>query len=274
MGRETGRGGLEKLALEGAGGARAEVYLHGAHVTSWIPADGVERLFLSERAEFRAGAAIRGGVPVIFPQFAGLGPLPKHGFARGAAWEVVEERAGRARLRLRDSPATRAVWPHAFEAALGVEVGGDALRLELTVAAPRTERLAFTAALHGYLRVADVEAAVVEGLEGTRYRENRPGAPVELEGAPLRFRGEVDRTYLGAPRALTLRGPGGAVESRAEGFPDVVIWNPGAASGARLADLEPGGWRRFVCVEAAAVAAPVAVAPGAAWRGEQVLRAA
>ena len=48
-------------------GASALVALHGAHVLSWIPADGRERLFLSERATFDGQAAIRGGIPLVFP---------------------------------------------------------------------------------------------------------------------------------------------------------------------------------------------------------------
>src|SRR5512146_3353582 len=78
----AGRNNLPKVILHGPDGAQAEVYLHGAQVTSWKAADGLERLFLSERSDFLPGSAIRGGVPVIFPQFNELGPLIKHGFAR------------------------------------------------------------------------------------------------------------------------------------------------------------------------------------------------
>jgi hypothetical protein len=70
-------------------GARAEIYPHGTHVTSWVPAGGSERLFLSPASEFRPGAPIRGGVPVVFPQFSGLGSLPKHGFVRLLSWEMT-----------------------------------------------------------------------------------------------------------------------------------------------------------------------------------------
>ncbi|HEX6371728.1 MAG TPA: hypothetical protein VF006_22595, partial [Longimicrobium sp.] len=61
---------LPKLRLSHASGATAEVYLHGAHVASWVPAGGTEALFVSRAATFAPGKAIRGGVPVIFPQFA------------------------------------------------------------------------------------------------------------------------------------------------------------------------------------------------------------
>ena len=88
-----GKGNLPRIVLTATDGASAEVYLHGAHVTSWCPADMPDdRLYLSARSTFAAGAAIRGGIPVSFPQFAGQGPLPNHGFARVITWILV--RAG------------------------------------------------------------------------------------------------------------------------------------------------------------------------------------
>ena len=38
-----------------------------------------------------------------------------------------------------------------------------------------------------------------------------------------------------------------------------------------MADLAPGGHRRFVCVEAAQVLRPVRLEPGEAWTGAQIL---
>src|SRR5512139_1508054 len=86
-------GGLPKLTLVAPDGARAEVYLYGAHVVSWVSASGQERLFLSRASAFRAGAPIRGGVPIVFPQFGMTGPLPLHGLARLMAWEIVAAKA-------------------------------------------------------------------------------------------------------------------------------------------------------------------------------------
>ena len=61
----------EVVSIIGPDGATATVARHGGHVVSWRTADGLERLFVSDRATIAAGAAIRGGIPVCFPQFAG-----------------------------------------------------------------------------------------------------------------------------------------------------------------------------------------------------------
>jgi glucose-6-phosphate 1-epimerase len=266
-------GEFEKLVLTSTDGARCEVFPHGAHVASWVPAGGEERLYLSALTELSAGAAIRGGIPVVFPQFSVRGPLPKHGFARTVPWVLVAAAAGEARFRLRDSEATRALWPHAFEANVLVAVGGDALRVELSVANGGGGPFAFTAALHTYLRVDDVAEAAVEGLQGVRCLDNAPGAVERTESErELRFKSEVDRAYLGAPQLLRLHERTRSIEIRAEGFPDAVVWNPGAAVAANIHDLEPGGWQHYACVEAAAVGQPISLAPNRSWHGAQALR--
>jgi glucose-6-phosphate 1-epimerase len=276
---QDGPGGLPAVTLVADDGARAVVCLHGAHVTSWIPVGQQgDRLFLSSRSEFREGTAIRGGVPISFPQFATQGPLPKHGFARVMPWELVS--TGRdgaeaiATLRLADSAETRAIWPHRFAAELAVRVGGAELSLEFGVTNTDSSPFSFTAALHTYLRVDDVRQAAVTGLQGTRYRDKAAGEtePEDRE-RELRVDGEVDRVYLNAPRAVELREGGRTLEVASTGFADIVVWNPGAEAAAKLADMEPDGHLRMLCVEAAAAGSPVHVAPAARWTGSQTLTA-
>jgi glucose-6-phosphate 1-epimerase len=262
------------LRLERAGGASAVVALHGAQLLSWRPAGGRERLFLSERAEYAPGKAIRGGVPICFPQFAALGPLPKHGFVRTRTWRAAGKQVVDGdpvvTLALEPDAELRALWPHLFRLELSVRLGHDRLQLELAVENAGREPLPFTAALHGYLAVGDVEAVTVAGLSGLEYRDAASGDGLAVErGDALAIRGEVDRVYHSVPGAVVLREPDRALSVRAEGFPDVVVWNPGPAKCAALPDMEPDGWRRMLCIEAGAIRAPVVVPPGGRWTGRQ-----
>jgi glucose-6-phosphate 1-epimerase len=276
-----GEGGLPKIVLRSADGAAAELYLHGAHLTSWRPAsDGEERIFLSRRSVWREGSAIRGGIPVIFPQFAAEGPLPRHGFARTRSWTVATTGAlpggeAAASLQLRDSAETRAIWPFGFLATLTARVGGDRLTVSLAVENADEQSFSFTAALHSYLRVRDIAGVRLDGVRGARYRDS--GAPGTLrieQGESLRVEGLVDRVYVDAPSRLTLIETGRALDVDSVGFTDAVVWNPGASGAAALSDMEPGGERVMLCVEAAVVQHPVILEAGRRWTGSQTLAVA
>jgi glucose-6-phosphate 1-epimerase len=274
--------GQPALHLVAGDGARACVLLHGAHLVSWVPAGGTEQLYLSPRAVFDGQQAIRGGVPVIFPQFNQRGPLPRHGLARQRPWRALslEQAAGDALavLRLVDDAATRAIWPQPFVAELSVRISGARLDIELAVehrqpdeAGPAPAEMAFTAALHTYLRVADVTSSRLDGLQRLRYEDSVRGAQ-QVDMAPhVAPEGELDRIYFDAARPLRLHDGGRRVDIASHGFADVVVWNPGAQAGARIADLPADGWREFLCVEAAAIGAPVRVAAGDCWVGRQTL---
>lgn len=272
-----GEGGLPKLLLAAADGARAEIHAHGAHLTSWIPAGGSERLYLSRKALFQNGAAIRGGMPVIFPQFAGEGPLPKHGFARGLPWHLASalqppQGPASAIFELEANAATRAIWPQAFKAQLQVTVGGATLEAALSVENSGAGELSFTAALHTYLRVGEIEQVRLHGLHGLRYRDTARGGSEAVEQAQsLRIAGEVDRIYFDAPQALQLDDAAQCLRIESAGFTDVVVWNPGAGRAAALSDLDTDGYRHFLCVEAATIGVPVRLMPGARWSGMQRL---
>ncbi|MCA9570304.1 MAG: hypothetical protein KC656_20815 [Myxococcales bacterium] len=117
------------IELSHPGGLSASIDLHGATVTSFR-ALGREILFVSPNAVRRAGKAIRGGIPVCWPWFAGHPEHPEwpaHGVARDQPWTLAgmghEGGAHVARLALVDDDATRAVWPHAFHLELVVRLG-------------------------------------------------------------------------------------------------------------------------------------------------------
>ena len=252
----AGRGGQPRVLLAHASGARAEVYLLGATLTSYVTARGHELLFVSPRAAFDGATAIRGGVPVCFPQFADQGALPKHGFARTQPWRLVEAGEGSALLELRDSPASRALWPHAFRLALRVSFDGDTLGTTLEVenlddeAAAAAAPFEFEALLHSYLSVGagGIDGARVEGLAGRQYRDKPSGGARRAEPAgagPFALEGEVDRIFEaappeggGAPGDVTLLlAPGGAC-ARVRVHRKAAVRESAAAHGPRLGPIE------------------------------------
>ena len=264
--------GLPAMRWRSPDGASAVATLQGAHLVSWTPRGGGERLFVSERTAYAAGRAIRGGVPVCFPQFADRGPLAQHGFARTLPWHFagsVEKPGGcEATFVLEDSAATRALWPHPFRLELSVTIGGPRLSLDLRVTNTGEAAFTFTAALHTYLRVQDLPTACVEGLRGVRFL-TRGTAEREIDTRDAVPASEpVDRIYFAPPPSVVLRDGDRSLALRQEGFTDTVVWNPGGEKAAAMADLGEG-YRNMLCVEAAAVEPSVVLVPGASWRGNQ-----
>lgn len=267
--------GMPALRLEAAG-ASAVVSLFGGQVLSWSPSGGHDWLYLSERAVFDGSTPIRGGVPVCFPQFSTLGPLPRHGFARTLSWQVADQRTGDnfalVVLRVSDTEHTRALWPYAFGLELTVAIEDNRLDIELEVDNTGTEDFSFTAALHTYLRVKEVEQAPLEGLYGLSYQDSTDAGTIRREtGEHVLVDAEVDRIYLQASRPLLLRDRGRSLGVHGDGFPDVVVWNPWETRCAGIPDLPSNGFRHLLCVEAAVVDTPVLVKPGSQWWGRQTL---
>ena len=268
--------GIPALRLTIANGASAVLSLFGGQVLSWSPPAGGERLYLSPLAAHDGRQPIRGGIPVCFPQFADLGPLMQHGFARTAQWTVLTERHGKdfalVSLGLSDSAATRALWPHAFEAELSVLIEDSRLDLELEVGNRGDSEFSFTAALHTYLAVHEVEQTRLEGLHGYSYRDKTDANRIKRDsGDVVEIEAETDRIYHDVQRPLLLREYRRSLGINAEGFADVVVWNPWVERSAAIADLPKDGFRHLLCVEAAAAQHPVRLAAGERWWGRQTL---
>lgn len=267
--------GQPAVRLVAADGAACTVALHGGQLLSWTTPDGVERFYLSPEAVFDGRAALRGGVPVCWPQFNQRGPLAKHGFARNVAWEAEAAdpaEPSRVVLRLVDDAATRAIWPHAFALRLEATLGGDSLRIALAVHNTGDTAWSFTAALHSYLRVDDIAMARLEGLRGAQRWDAVVDRRLTESAQALAFDAEFDSVYAAPAMALRLVQPSGTLEiAQSASCTETVVWNPGEALTAKLADMPDDGYRHMLCVEAAAIDTPVQLAPGAQWQGWQQL---
>lgn len=274
--------GTPALALRSADGASVVVTRHGAHVVSWLPAGGHgEQLYLSPRSGFADGQAIRGGAPVVFPQFSDRGPLPRHGFVRNRAWRLLHagddaDGAATAVLGLSDDAATRAIWPYAFALELRVRVLGQQLEMGLHCTNTGPVPWSFAAALHTYLQVPDSAQVRIAGLAGRSYHDALDHQEKTQHEEWLTIPAEVDRVYPGVDAAVDLHrhtdGAATVVRVEHSGFADTVVWNPGAQRCALLPDMPADGYRAMVCIESGRILEPVLLASAQTWLGVQRLQ--
>lgn len=275
----TGAGGLEMVRLRAAGSSSVDVYSFGAHVTSWRNAAGRENIYTSPTAIFNAKKAIRGGIPICFPQFGKHGPLQQHGFARNSLWSLATpgpSDSPTVTFVLTDSESTRASeWPARFEARLTVTLSADGneLSLEMTVRNDNTDAQAitFTTALHSYF-TCDTEKVALAEFSGGRYHDSidpeEPGKEKTQDGKIV-FGIEVDRVYVNAPDLLSI--PQVGLSIRKSNMPEAVVWNPHIAKAAALADMPDDDWKSFICIEPARIVEPAVVAAGDTWKCSLVL---
>jgi len=256
-------GQLPALLLRAPGGAEATITLYGAHLVSWKPVPGTggapqERMFMSSLSALDGSRALRGGVPVIFPQFAERGSGMRHGFARVSTWRVLDsgeqDGAAFAVLGLNQAdlaPQVAAAWPYPFELALRVSVRDAELAMTLEVRNTGAQSFPFAAALHTYHLVEDVEAVRIDGVQSET----------------LAITDKLDQVFEHVPGSIAFDNGADKLLLQQSGFTDAVVWNPGAADAAALVDLEDEEYRNFVCIEPALLAQQVLEA-GGSWRGE------
>ncbi len=239
---------------------RGAVYDHGAHVASWAPAGHDEALWMSRCAVLEPGAAIRGGVPVVFPWFGSgrTGDLvPAHGFARRSDWSLVDvihdADVVRVRHALTSSEATSPLFPYAYRATSEASFGRE-LALHLTVENTGDVAFTFEEALHTYLTVGDVARATVTGLDGTSYLDQVAvgGPATRMQRGAVSFTGETDRVYASTATVVVvdpvLRR---SVTITKSGSADTVVWNPWVDKARALPDFGDDEWRTMLCVEGA-----------------------
>jgi glucose-6-phosphate 1-epimerase len=269
--------GAPAIRLHRPGWGSATVLLHGGQVVSWIDPGGRERLYLSPLADLQGEQPVRGGVPVIFPQFSARGPWVRHGFARNLPWQpqAGEEGNGRevsARLALWESARSLALWPHRFRCELTVALASDQLELRLVVRNTGDQPWTFSAALHTYLAAGPLGAMTLRGLDGTSYEDallaNGLG---RASNSPLQIDQAIDRIYFDTHQPLELTYPGGQLQATQQGWTDTVVWNPGPEGARALGDLPDADHDRFLCVEAGLIGNPLSLEPGAEWSGTQTL---
>jgi glucose-6-phosphate 1-epimerase len=265
-----GKGGLAKVAINSRDSA-GEVYLHGAHVTSWKPRGADEVLFVSTRSRWEDGRAIRGGVPICFPWFAEKADLPgapAHGLVRTKAWRlesVVQTGDAVAVSMASESNAdTKRWWPADFHLVYRATFGLE-LTLELVVRNTGATSLRFEEALHAYFRVGQLETAQLQGLNAVKYLDKTDSFRAKMQHGPVLITSETDRVYVntGSPIVLNDHALHRNIGVAKENSLTTVVWNPWVDRARTLSDLGEDEWKYMVCIETSNVADyAVNLAPG------------
>jgi glucose-6-phosphate 1-epimerase len=259
-------------------GAAAQVHPFGATVVSYVTSQGQELLFLSRLAKLDGSKAIRGGIPLVFPQFGQPDPsMPQHGFLRTNRWEVDDsslydnDEAAGVSLQLSLDKAVNSrggKWDTSTEfkciVILSVKVMPLSLSLTLSIENTGEKEFDFQALLHTYYRVdnaLDPTTCNVTGLQGYKVYDQITDESYSLEQDPIIIDGNVDRIYsppagtrdlimeiqTGACRKVRLTASG-----QVDGQPvpvSAVVWNPHEQKAKDMSDFGDEQYVNMICVE-------------------------
>jgi glucose-6-phosphate 1-epimerase len=275
-----GNGGLAKVAINSRETA-GEMYLHGAHVTSWQPRGAEEVLFVSSRSRWEKGRAIRGGIPICFPWFADKADnpgAPAHGFVRTTAWQLDSiVQAGDAvtvGMVTESNDDTKRWWPADFHLVFRATFGTQ-LNLELVLRNTGTNPLRFEEALHTYFRVGQIEKTRLHGLDAVRYVDKTDLNRKKTQRGPIVIVSETDRVYVNTKGTIELEDQ--ALRRRIgvakENSLTTVVWNPWVEKAKAISDFGAAEWTRMVCIETSNVSDfAVELVPGEQHRMKAIVR--
>ena len=234
-----------------AGEARVEIAPRGAEARAWS-VGGAELLWPSD-------PTIWGQIsPILYPVVgwtrdgARVGgrqyPLRLHGFASDEDFSVETAGGAFARLTLRDTAKTRALYPFAFELAVEYRLVDAALEITLEVANPGDEPAPYACGLHPGFRWPFAGAARAGAV--VRFEKDEPAdvpmialgglispqkRAIPLEGGVLPLTDELfvrDALCFLEPASRWLRfeqADGSAIEMDFSGFGLAALWTrPGA----------------------------------------------
>ena len=194
--------------------------------------------------------------------------VPAHGFVRTVPWQLLaaqREADGTVVLELAPPP----LQDLALDLRMQLRIGRT-LEQRLVTKNTGSGVVRFTEALHNYFQVADVAQVRIEGLAGRPFYDKNDGGNRHVQVGEWdlhdpRDPGRADRLFPGAGGSYRLVDPGlrRRIDLQVRDGATAIVWNPGEAGAAKMADVGPH-WRRFVCLEAGNAGPDVVeLAPGA-----------
>lgn len=226
-------------------------------------------LFYCSPIQALIGQPVRGGVPVLFPQFAERGSLPKHGLVRQRFWN--QDSASQVSVHLTPDPDVG--WYGEARLVLCVleSAQSNAITLVLQITNTGHQPFEFTGGLHPYFLVQDVQVCQVLGLQDCAYQDRYAAHDCLSEAGWISTAQAFERLYLQAPELILVNGQR-RLSLSCQGFKEWMIWNCGQAGAQILTDLPDADWQKFLCIEPVIASQPVLLAPNAVFDGRLTIR--
>ena len=257
--------------------ASLKIMLFGAHVTSW-KAGGKERLYLSSIAKFDGKAAIRGGVPLVFPQFGQPDKsMPQHGYGRISQWKYEKEAtkctSSSAYVKftlIREKGVSG--WTRAsFNACFEVTLTAASMNMKLSYTTPE-ELQTPDLLLHTYFAVPDITTFSVKGFKGCTFTdklkpvtnkdevENREecviGEEVDriMKGTETTAIGDIllmdnSKPFMKTTKATYVVNTDNTEAQTGVENDKCVFWNAWINKSKKTGDLDDDAYKTYVCIE-------------------------
>ena len=233
----------------------------GAQVLHAALGSGLELLYLSPLVASFPDHPIRGGIPLMFPQFGDSGPLRKHGFVRDLQWILVNETddaGGKILSYALDINATDfPEWPFDASLQMDARIGLDFFTIALSVVNTGYQGFSFTGGFHPYFAISSRKDIQVNGLDVLPFRDSFPSENAYV----LNGDGLVERQYMGDAEIQLYNGSHW-LKITSSGFDSWMVWNPGREGATRISDLPDEDWDKFICIEPIVLSKPIFLEPG------------
>lgn len=260
------------------------VHLHGATVISWRY-NGKEMLFVSSKAIYDNKKAIRGGIPICFPQFGPWEFGPQHGLARISRFELLyppttnSDSNGKsitAIFGLEHNEFTRSMWNFSFGLLYKVTLENNSLSLELGIENKGTESFSFTALLHPYFSVSNIDSVSVSGLVDLEYVDKNKNNSIEInKDEHIKLTGPTDKVFKSTVTNARIVDDNKDIciqIEKSSTLPDIVIWNPWSEGAKKMSDFGDDEFAQMICVEPGAVANPIILEGNKDFNSSVILR--
>lgn len=226
---------------------------HGATLISAL-INRQELLFLSKKAIFDSRTPIRGGVPIVFPNFgySEKSYLPKHGFARISNWNLKKKwnklNNSGIILELRNNCFTQQFWNYQFTLLYTIILNHNNFSTELTIQNQDQLSFEYQCLFHNYFKISNLSRLRIANLDDVSYLDQLTREK-KSHSDEVVIDGEIDRIYEPTNNCVSILDESKIIKVKTDNKSEVVVWNPWEKKSRSLGDFEDDEFLNMICVE-------------------------